>query len=93
MSATNSNDKLVRMANQIATFFRAYPEDEAVSGVRKHLKSYWTPKMRRSLAAYAPEAGDRLDGLVVKALGQPAATASPARKPAGVDDEIACDAG
>lgn len=93
MSATNSNDKLVRMANQIAAFFRPYPEDEAVAGVRKHLKAYWTPKMRQALADYAPEAARHLDSLVVRALEHPTARASPARKPAHVDDEIACDAG
>ena len=35
MSAVTQADKLVRMANQIATFFRSYPEEEAVAGIEK----------------------------------------------------------
>lgn len=78
MSA-NSNDKYVRMANQIAAFFRSYPEEEAVAGIHQHLHSFWSPKMIRALVAYAPDAGDRLDALVVKAIaGEPKAE-SPVR--------------
>jgi len=62
------NDKLVRMANQIASFFRSYPEEEAVAGISKHIVAFWTPKMRRNLTDYIDEAGDRLDNLVVRAL-------------------------
>ena len=31
MSAATQEDKLLRMANQIAAFFRSYPEEEAVA--------------------------------------------------------------
>ena len=46
------NEKLVRMANQIAAFFRSYPQDEAVAGIHKHVTAFWTPRMREQLAAY-----------------------------------------
>jgi formate dehydrogenase subunit delta len=46
------SEKLVRMANQIADYFRAYPEDAAREGVRAHLKSFWTPRMLRDLQAH-----------------------------------------
>jgi formate dehydrogenase subunit delta len=49
--------KLVRMANQIADYFRAYPEDAAREGVRAHLKSFWTPRMLRDLQAHADAPG------------------------------------
>ncbi len=75
----NPNDKLVRMANQIAAFFRSYPEDEAVAGIHKHLHAFWAPKMIRDLVAYAPEAGDRLDAFVVKAIETEPKTESPVR--------------
>ncbi len=79
MSATNPNDKLVRMANQIALFFRSYPEPYAGAGIQTHLGAFWPPKMRRDLEGYADAAGDRLDPLVQKALdGQPR-TDSPVR--------------
>jgi len=45
--------KLVRMANQIADYFRAYPDDVAREGVRNHLKSFWTPRMLRELQGQA----------------------------------------
>ena len=84
----NPNDKLVRMANQIAAFFRSYPEEEAVAGINKHLHSFWSPKMLRSLIAYAPEAGGRLDSLVIQALEDEPSAESPVR-PATRDPQLA----
>ncbi|MBD8909063.1 formate dehydrogenase subunit delta [Methylorubrum zatmanii] len=96
MSATTPNDRLVRMANQIALFFRSYPEDEAVAGIHKHIVAFWTPKMRRDLAAYADEVGDRLDALVRKALeGEPSSESPvrPATRNPQLAGEGASDAG
>ena len=45
-----SEDKLVRMANDIAKFFLPYGEAKAVEGIRHHIASFWTPKMRAGLA-------------------------------------------
>lgn len=40
-------DNLVHMANQIGTFFSAYPDrDEALEGVATHIKKFWEPRMR-----------------------------------------------
>ena len=39
-----------RMANQIATAFQAYPEEQAVKETANHIKSYWDPRMRKQLA-------------------------------------------
>jgi formate dehydrogenase subunit delta len=39
-----------RMANQIATAFQAYPEDQAVTETANHIKSFWDPRMRKQLA-------------------------------------------
>lgn len=68
MSAVDPSEKLVRMANQIATFFRSYPEDEAVAGIHKHIVAFWTPRMREQLAAYCGEADHGLDPLALTAL-------------------------
>ncbi|MEZ5723032.1 MAG: formate dehydrogenase subunit delta [Paracoccaceae bacterium] len=43
-----SPDKMVRMANQIATFFRSQPGDTAEQ-VAAHLGDFWDPRMRRQL--------------------------------------------
>ncbi|MCC6474696.1 MAG: formate dehydrogenase subunit delta [Burkholderiales bacterium] len=43
---------LVKMANQIETFFRAEADpDAAVAGIESHLRRNWEPRMRRALAA------------------------------------------
>jgi formate dehydrogenase subunit delta len=39
-----------RMANQIATAFQAYPEDQAIRETADHIKSFWDPRMRKQLA-------------------------------------------
>lgn len=39
-----------RMANQIATAFQAYPEDQAIIETANHIKSFWDPRMRKQLA-------------------------------------------
>lgn len=41
----------VRMVNQIADFFEAYPEEEAVAMVADHIEKFWAPRMRADLAA------------------------------------------
>ena len=53
------NDQhIVNMANQIASFFQAYPDQtEATEGVSGHLKKFWSPKMRVKLKEIA-EQGD-----------------------------------
>jgi formate dehydrogenase subunit delta len=67
-SVASPEDKLVRMANQIAQFFRSQPHDEAVAGIEDHLRSFWTPKMRRQIADHAAAGGAGLDGLTLEAV-------------------------
>ena len=46
-------EPLVRMANQIGTFFSAMPDRaEAVDDIAQHLKKFWEPRMRRALLAH-----------------------------------------
>jgi formate dehydrogenase subunit delta len=79
MSALSSNDRLVRMANQIATFFRSYPDDEAVAGIHKHILAFWTPKMRAALEEYGPGPESGLDPLALRALRERPDADSPVR--------------
>ncbi len=49
--------KLLRMAGQIADFFKAYPEAEAVPAIADHINQFWTGRMRNDFrAAYADRA-------------------------------------
>jgi formate dehydrogenase subunit delta len=80
MSALTQEDKLLRMANQIASFFRSYPDEEAVAGIHKHIQAFWTPRMVSKLEAALPAFGDKADILVRRAMeiDEPAAE-SPVR--------------
>ncbi|MCO8145430.1 formate dehydrogenase subunit delta [Rhodovulum tesquicola] len=49
-------EKLIYMANQIATAFARRPEDEAVAAIAEHIDAFWGPGMRAQLLALA-EAG------------------------------------
>ena len=67
-SAASPEDKLVRMANQIGQFFKSQPHDEALAGIADHLRSFWTPKMRRQIAYLAAAGGAGLDPLTLEAV-------------------------
>jgi formate dehydrogenase subunit delta len=55
------------MANQIATFFKSKPHDEAVQGVAEHISNFWEPRMRAQLFEVLAEGGEGLDPLVIEA--------------------------
>lgn len=61
---------IVRMANQIAKFFAAYPHDEAVSGVMGHIRDFWEPRMKAALRAYIAAGGQGLEPLVKEAAAK-----------------------
>jgi formate dehydrogenase subunit delta len=58
---------LVRMANQISSFFKSYGEAEAVDGIADHINKFWEPRMRTIFFTLLDAGDDRLDPLVVKA--------------------------
>lgn len=62
--------RLVKMANDIASFFEAEPDkSKAAEGVADHLKKFWDPRMRREILSYADEqGGEGLKEIVLKAL-------------------------
>lgn len=65
-----TEQKLVYMANQIATFFEAMPPDEAATGVADHLNKFWEPRMRRQLLELAQSMEEEFRPLVLEALSQ-----------------------
>ena len=58
---------MVRMANQIAGFFSAYPHDEAVKETVYHIEHFWDPRMRRELADYIAKTAEGLDPIALEA--------------------------
>ncbi len=51
-------EKLVKMANQIGDFFKSYPEDAAIEGIRDHISKFWNRKMRDEFFAHLDKKGE-----------------------------------
>ena len=45
-------ERMVYMANQIADFFVAQPDDKAAAQIAEHLIAFWDPSMRRDIIAH-----------------------------------------
>ena len=43
----SEGNKIIRMANQIATFFHSQPASEGPGGVATHINKFWEPRMRK----------------------------------------------
>ena len=63
-------NKLVRMANDIATFFDADTDRAArLAGISGHIKRFWDPRMRLDLFRHLDQdAGAGLKDSVIEAL-------------------------
>ena len=61
---------MLRMANQIADFFRSYPREEARKEVATHLNNFWDPRMRKHLFEHLAKGGEGLDPLIIDAAAQ-----------------------
>lgn len=59
--------KLVRMANQIATFFHSKPREEGIAGVAEHINKFWEPRMRRHFFEIVDAGGEGLKPIVTEA--------------------------
>lgn len=60
-----SPDKMVRMANQIATFFESQPDADRAGRVAAHLKEFWEPRMLEQLDTHVQAGGDGLSPLAL----------------------------
>ncbi|SDX33548.1 formate dehydrogenase subunit delta [Roseicitreum antarcticum] len=65
-------DKMVRMANQIATFFQTQPSqdpasDDRAERVAAHINDFWEPRMRMQLLTHARAGGAGLSPLALDA--------------------------
>lgn len=59
MSHSSGPDNLIKMANQIGSFFDSFTDRElARAEVAKHLSRFWDPRMRRAIMAYEAENKD-----------------------------------
>ena len=58
---------IVRMANQIADYFKAYPHDIAVKETCNHFEKFWERRMRTQLLEHLAKGGEGLDPLALEA--------------------------
>lgn len=63
----STKEKLVRMANQIATFFHSKPREEGITGVAEHINKFWEPRMRRQFFELLDGDPEDFDDLVIAA--------------------------
>jgi formate dehydrogenase subunit delta len=63
-----TEETLVRMANQIADFFKAQPGDDALAGASNHIRQFWDPRMRAKMAAHLAKGGEGLSPLARAAV-------------------------
>ena len=82
--------KIVRMANQIGTFFESKPHDLGVAGVAEHINKFWEPRMRGHLFEVVDTGGAGLKPIVLEAAttirrpGEPVSPQQSAQANAGV---------
>jgi len=65
-----SREKLVHMANQIATFFESQPGEDQAERVAQHLRDYWDPRMRTQIAEIAETSESGLSPLARDAIAK-----------------------
>jgi formate dehydrogenase subunit delta len=68
-----SPDKMIHMANQIATFMATQTGDSEVAGVggiAHHIRQFWEPRMRAQLLAHLDAGGSGLDPMVIEAAAR-----------------------
>lgn len=63
-----SPEKMIMMANQIATFFHSQPGADQAQRVADHLNDFWDPRMRRQLACLMEDGSTGFDPLVTAAF-------------------------
>ena len=63
-----SPEKMVYMANQIATFFKTQPGEDAAARTAGHIRDFWEPRMRAQLRAHVEAGGAGLDAAVVEGV-------------------------
>jgi formate dehydrogenase subunit delta len=64
----HTDEKLIYMANQIASFFAAQGETKAVPAIADHIKKFWDPEMRRKFLALVNKPETTLHPLTRKAV-------------------------
>lgn len=65
---SDSQQKLVHMANQIIQNLRQLPPDEAVETLTNHINKFWDPRMRKGILALAKAGGAGFDPMLMQVI-------------------------
>jgi len=65
-----SPEKMLTMANQIATFFATQPDADRAGRIAAHVNDFWEPRMRRQLLDHIATGGAGLHPLVIEAASE-----------------------
>lgn len=67
-----NTEHLIKMANQIGSFFSTMPDHEqAVADLASHLKRFWEPRMRKAFLAHIEQTqGEGVDPIVLEAVSK-----------------------
>jgi formate dehydrogenase subunit delta len=91
--------KIVRMANQIGTFFMSKPHEMGVEGVAEHINKFWEPRMRGHFFEVFDAGGEGMLPIVMEAApkirrpGAPVTSAQAEQANAGVPGDKGEDFG
>ncbi len=85
---TDPRAKLVRMANQIGTFFTSKPREEGVAGVAEHINKFWEPRMRRQFFELVDAGGEGLLDIVHEAVPMIRRPSAPEGAGIGAGNEV-----
>lgn len=61
-------EKLAHMAGQIADFFKAYPDEQAVESIAAHINQFWAAHMRVDFLAACKDGRISPPPLILKAV-------------------------
>lgn len=62
-----SPEKMVYMANQIASFFKTQADPDRAGKIAAHLSDFWEPRMLEKLYTHVDQGSAGLDPLVIDA--------------------------
>lgn len=65
-----NTEHLIKMANQIGTFFSTMPDHEqAVADLASHIKRFWEPRMRKAFLEHIEKTqGEGVSEIVLEAV-------------------------
>ena len=65
---SDSQQKLVHMANQIIENLRQLPPAEAVATLTNHINKFWDPRMRKGIIALAKAGCAGFDPMLIEVI-------------------------